>query len=215
MSDGAKAAPDWARIEIDYRAGIKPLRQIAAEHGITHGAVNKRAVRDEWVRDLGAKIRQRAESKVSKAAVSATVSKDRAVTEKMVVEANAEAIVRVRLAHRSDISRARKLAVALLAELEAQTGGLEELAALGEMLRDDSAAGRDRLNEAYQAVISLPERTKTLKALAEALKTLIYLEREAFGITPVEPDDPGSGRSPNPEDAAATFAWLCQQGARR
>lgn len=46
------AAPDWERIEMDYRAGIKTLRQIADENGITHGAVNKRAKRDGWERDL-------------------------------------------------------------------------------------------------------------------------------------------------------------------
>lgn len=48
----AKAAPDWERIELDYRAAIKTLRQIADENGITHGAINKRARRDGWERDL-------------------------------------------------------------------------------------------------------------------------------------------------------------------
>ena len=41
----AKPAPDWEKIEADYRAGIKTLRQIAGEHGVTHGAINKRAQR--------------------------------------------------------------------------------------------------------------------------------------------------------------------------
>ncbi len=36
------SSPDWEAIELDYRAGIKTLRQIAGEHGITHDAVNKR-----------------------------------------------------------------------------------------------------------------------------------------------------------------------------
>ena len=44
------AAPDWERIELDYRAGVKTLRQIADEHGISHGAINKRAKRDGWER---------------------------------------------------------------------------------------------------------------------------------------------------------------------
>ena len=47
---------DWERIELDYRAGIKTLRQIGEEHGITHGAINKRAKRDGWERDLSQKI---------------------------------------------------------------------------------------------------------------------------------------------------------------
>ena len=45
-------AVDWERIELDYRAGIKTLRQIAGENGITEGAIRKRAKRDDWDRDL-------------------------------------------------------------------------------------------------------------------------------------------------------------------
>ena len=45
-----KSAIDWVAIEVDYRAGVKPLRLMAEEHGITHGAINKRAKRDCWTR---------------------------------------------------------------------------------------------------------------------------------------------------------------------
>jgi len=41
---------DWSVVESAYRTGIKTLRQIAQENGITHGAVNKRAKRDAWER---------------------------------------------------------------------------------------------------------------------------------------------------------------------
>lgn len=54
---GAKKTPDWERIEADYRAGVLSLREIAAANGITEGAIRKRAKRDGWTRDLGAKIR--------------------------------------------------------------------------------------------------------------------------------------------------------------
>lgn len=56
----AKPQPDWKAIELDYRAGIKTLREIADAHGITHGAINKRAKRDGWTRDLKAKIQAKA-----------------------------------------------------------------------------------------------------------------------------------------------------------
>ncbi len=46
-----KTSPDWERIELDYRAGIKSLRQIGEEHAISEGAVRKRAKRDEWERE--------------------------------------------------------------------------------------------------------------------------------------------------------------------
>mgnify|MGYP001581759619 CR=1 FL=1 len=52
MSKEHKQAPQWERIELDYRAGIKSLRQIAAEQGISEGAIRKRAKRDDWSRDL-------------------------------------------------------------------------------------------------------------------------------------------------------------------
>ena len=71
---GRKAPPDWERIEFDYRVGLKTLRQIADENGISHGAINKRAKRDGWERDLSAKIQSKADALVSKAEVSSRVS---------------------------------------------------------------------------------------------------------------------------------------------
>lgn len=41
---------DWEKIEFDYRAGIKTLREIAVEHGITHAYVNKKANQEGWMR---------------------------------------------------------------------------------------------------------------------------------------------------------------------
>ncbi|ADU99431.1 hypothetical protein [Alicycliphilus denitrificans] len=188
--DAGIAAPDWERIELDYRAGIKTLRQIADEHGITHGAINKRAKRDGWERDLSGKIQAKADALVSKAAVSSEVSKESKIAEKLVIDANAQAVAEVRLAHRRDIQRARRLTNALLDELEQETDRdtLEQLKKLGElMFEPDEKTGRDRLNELYQAVISLPERSKTMKTLAESLQKLVDMERAAFGMDKDQP----------------------------
>ncbi len=185
----SKPAPDWERIELDYRAGIKTLRQIAEEHGITHGAINKRAKRDGWERDLSEKIHAKADALVSRAAVSTPVSADTRMKEQAVVDANAHAVADVRLAHRRDIHRARRLTNALLDELERQTDPdtLVLLEELGELLKNpDEKTGRDRLNEVYQAVISLPERSKTMKVLAESLQKLVDMERQAFGMNDKE-----------------------------
>jgi hypothetical protein len=185
----SKPAPDWERIELDYRAGIKTLRQIAEEHGITHGAINKRAKRDGWERDLSERIHAKADALVSRAAVSSPVSADTRMKEQAVVDANAHAVADVRLAHRRDIHRARRLTNALLDELERQTDPdtLVLLEELGELLKNpDEKTGRDRLNEVYQAVISLPERSKTMKVLAESLQKLVDMERQAFGMNDKE-----------------------------
>ncbi|WP_230847636.1 hypothetical protein [Comamonas testosteroni] len=158
-----KAAPaDWERIELDYRAGIKTLRQIADENGITHGAVNKRAKRDGWERDLSEKIQRKVDALVSKAAVSSEVPKETRAAERAVVDANAQAIADVRLAHRRDIHRARRITNALLDELEQQADAdtVALLEQLGENMRNSDENGIDRLNDLYHKVISLTEYAK-------------------------------------------------------
>lgn len=175
-------APDWERIELDYRAGIKTLRQIAGENGISHGAINKRAKRDGWERNLSEKINAKAEALVSKALVSTQVSTETKIAEKQLIEANAQAVADIRLAHRRGIHRARRLANALLEELEKQTGQVPELQELGELLRSPDERGTDKLNDLYQAIISLPERSKTMKVLADSLRITVDMERQAFGM---------------------------------
>jgi hypothetical protein len=104
---------DWELIERDYRAGVLSVREVAASQGITHGAINKRAKRDGWERDLKAKIQAKAEALVSKREVSSAVSAERVATDRVIVEANAERIADVRMAHRTDIARGRRLAISL------------------------------------------------------------------------------------------------------
>ena len=193
--EAGKGAPaDWERIELDYRAGVKTLRQIADENGITHGAINKRAKRDGWERDLAEKIQAKADALVSKAAVSKEVSTDTRIKEQAVIDANAMAVADVRLAHRQDIQRGRRIANALFAELEKQTDpetvGL--LADLGEIMRSPDEHG-DKLNDLYQKVVSLPERARTAKTLAETLRIVVDMERTAFGMDAKDADKPPPG----------------------
>jgi hypothetical protein len=180
----AKTAPDWERIEVDYRAGSKSLREIAAEHGISHVAINKRAKRDGWERNLAAKVKAKADALVTKAEVTAAVTADTKITEAVTVEVEAQVQARIRLAHRKDIGRTRGIVMSLLAELEQQVGGetVELLERLGEILRKEDKDGQDRLNDLYQKIVSLPGRAKTMKDLGESLRVLVTLEREAFGI---------------------------------
>ncbi len=183
-NQNTKPAPEWEKIEADYRAGIRTLREVAAEHGISHGAINKRAKRDGWSRDLSGKIAAKADELVSKSAVSRAVSTETRIPEREIIDANAQAIVSVRLSHRKDIQRSRRVAMALLEELEQQAGGEQValLEQLGELLRREDDRGQDKLNDLYQKVISLPGRAKTMKDLGETLRVLVTLERQAFGL---------------------------------
>lgn len=174
--------PDWEAIERAYRAGLLSIREIASTQGITHGAINKRAKRDGWERDLKAKIQAKADSLVSKRTVSTEVSTKQADTEREIIEVNAEVIANVRMAHRGDISRGRRLTNKLLDELEGLTDNRELFDQLGELMRDPDDSGFDKRNDLYSKVINLPGRSKTMKELAETLKTLISLERQAYDL---------------------------------
>jgi len=191
MSESPKPTTDWERIEADYRAGILSLREIANQHGITEGAIRKRAKRDQWTRNLAAKIQAKAEELVRKEAVRVPSTQLTPATEKQVVEANAQAVYEVRIAHRTDIRRAKTLSIALLAELEAQTVNPELMARLGELMFKPDEKGVDKLADAYAKAISLPGRITSMKALAETLKNLVLMERESWGLdkTPEGPQD--------------------------
>ena len=152
-------AVDWERIELDYRAGAMSLREIAANHpGTNHVAIARRAKTEGWTRDLSERIKAKAEDLVTRAAVTADVTANRAVTEKQVVEANAQA--------------------------QAQVGpeNAALLAGLGEVMRSPDENGQDKLNDLYRKIISLPERAKTAKTLAETLRIAVDMERQAFGM---------------------------------
>lgn len=190
---GSKQAFDWEAIERDYRAGLLSVREIAGRHGCTHTAINKRARADGWARDLKAKIKAKAEAMVSRREVSSEVSRVSTVspveTEQQIIEANAEAIVSVRMAHRTDIRRSRGLANKLLDELEQLTDNRELFEQFGELMRNPDDFGNDRLNDLYRKVVDLPNRTKVMKELAETLKTLITLERQAYNLDEQEHED--------------------------
>ncbi len=185
----AMAKPDWEAIESAYRAGLLSLREIASQHGISEGAIRKRAKRDDWSRDLNAKVKERADDLVRKAEVRKKVRSENALTERVLIEASAEVIASVRMEHRGDIRRAREITNMLFDELAAECTDVDALEKLGEMMRCPDDKGRDKLNELYHSIISMPERVKSAKALSEALKNLIGLERQAYDIGSTTPDD--------------------------
>lgn len=152
-----KTPPDWIAIERDFRAGVKSVRQIASENGITHGAINKRAKRDEWTRDLKAKIQAKADAIVSKA-VSSEVAASKRLTENAVVDSNAHLQANVRLRHRSDALRLNQTLQRLGADLDGEAG----------------------------KKLPLAEQAKIAKNLVDAFGSMVAIDREAYGIK-VEP----------------------------
>lgn len=198
----ARAAVDWERIEADYSAGVKSIREIARENGITDAGIRDRAKKAGWSRSVEAKVAARAEKLLRTEALRTELRTEKEVTEREVIEASAQAIVNVKLNHRKSIGRQRQLVETLLAELESQTteNGLFEQ--LGELMRSEDDKGVDKLNDLYKKIIAFPQRVDSMKKLAETLKHLIYLEREAFDIAP----------APTPTDNALSSIAKAIQG---
>ena len=128
------------------------------------------------------KIKNKAEKIVTEQTVTADVTAKSSVSENEIIDSNARVIADVRLSHRKDIGKARSLANSLLEELEHQTINREDYESLGILLRSEDERGIDKLNDLYMKAMSTPSRIVSMQKLADTMKTLIGLEREAFGI---------------------------------
>lgn len=64
------AKPDWEAIELAYRAGVLSIRELVGKYSISHQALSKRAKKDDWERDLKAKVQAKADALVAKRKVA-------------------------------------------------------------------------------------------------------------------------------------------------
>lgn len=197
-SQASKPQIDWERIELDYRAGVKSLREIADGSGTSHVNIAKRAKAQGWVRDLTKKIEAKANELVNKASVNTPVNKASPAAERATVEAVANTQATIRLAHRADIERARRLCMGMLTELEQQSADPALITEAADILRSTppeemTKEKRAKLAEMAAKAGSLQSRSSTMRSLAESLKGLIALERQAFGIREEMPEPPPPG----------------------
>lgn len=172
---------DWEKIELDYRAGIKTLRQIADEHGISHVAINKKAKAEEWSRDLSAKIQKKAQDLVTKNLVTKEVTKEKLVTEKQIIDANANVVANVDIRQRKDVARYQSLMNKLFDELETISGNenAEALEQLSVMMENEGLASEDALVQ-FKRISTLGSRVKIAKDLGDTIAKLIPLERTIY-----------------------------------
>lgn len=241
MSDSPseKPSPDWRQIEQDYRVGIKSVRQIAGEHGVSHTAIQKAAKRHEWSRDLSAKITARADELVAKSAVASPVATESGSaaptgmrnllrpTEAAIVDGNARVVADVRLTHRRTILRLQSLATVLTGELEVTSSpegqGLVEslMDAVDKPDEDDEEtaleqkARRKKQLELLDKVLGLPERIDSMKRLVELSDRLVQLERQAHGITDKTPLESAGGPMLNDAERSSRAATLLQMAMAR
>lgn len=189
MADEAKKHIDWELIERDYRAGLKTLRQIGEERGVSHAAIAKRAKTFGWVRDLSEKIQQAAKAKVTKQAVTKTVTKESLLTDAQTVDAYSDIVAQVDTIQREDVKLAIDNSRSQLQELVAlgDPQFRERLVALGEEFDESGPTPNgswkvDKKKELYDYIISLAGRVKMAKEIAGSHGVYIPLQRRIFGL---------------------------------
>lgn len=180
---------DWEAVEREYRAGQLSVSEIGRQHDVSHTAINKRAKKEAWVRDLAARVRQ----EVSARLVSDEVSTANAHE---AVDLAARRGVEVVRSHRRDIGRSRDVLGRLIEELDMVTAHRaeleEEIDAFVEIEGGESEAAKARAEKrraAMHRAISLGSRAGSMLSLSSALKNVVVLERQAFSLD----EDSGDG----------------------
>lgn len=194
---------DRARLEVEYRAGIKSLRTLGAEFGLSGARVAQIAEEEDWTRDLKARIRAATEAKLNSAILNVKVDSDKVALEDEVVDANANRQVGVVRRQGERIGKLTDIADRMTKELADKLDNAVELEVLGDLLHAPDDKGRDKLNEIYRKVIDFPNRVSALKNLVETSKTLIALERQNVGLADNANGEADSGPKTEMSDSEA------------
>lgn len=188
ISDG----PDWDAIERVYRTNTLSNRELGSAYGISETAIRKRAKKYGWTRDLEQRVRERSEELVrqhevrealaGRGTVPPAITRDINTPEDMAVEIGAAATANIKLSHKRGAVRMRAFADQLMDEVQQSLGSQDALREVAEVLAAVNDTTPEKLMEVMQRVVSLPGRVDTLKKLAEAVKIVYGLEREAWGM---------------------------------
>lgn len=193
MATKEKRFIDWELVEKAYRAGIKTLRQIGEEYGISHTAINKKAKELGWTRDLTEKIQQRAQSIVTRQEVSkqvsSRVSKEQQLSDAETVREYGDIVASVDMSQRDDVKLAMEVTRGQLVELATMSDPKfrEALEWLGDQMDESGPTPNggfkvDKLNELYKYIISMPGRVKASKEIAASHGVYIPIQRKMYKL---------------------------------
>jgi len=192
MADGkAKRPPvDWEAMEPDWRTGFKSVLQLSKEYGVSRAAIIKHWDKEGVERDLSAKINAKAEALVTQALVTPQVTQKGRVSERELIEANANISATAVLAQHADLAESAELERKLMIELTVMTDQNEAFEQFGDMMRQPDEFNQDKKNDFYNGAISHPQRVKSAKLLMDMRKARIETERKVLRIDEkIQPGD--------------------------
>ncbi len=183
-------------------------------HGVSDTAIRKRAKAEGWHRNLSDRVHEQVRSELVrtefaiKESVRSSRPADQPLTEREIIDVSAAAIVQVVRSHRVQIAQGTTLVQAMMVQL---MQAVTERAELEQAIADETKTDRnqDRYNKLMKA-IALPTHAGVMFNLANSLKILVALERQAFSIG----DDP-EPPAPPAEQAKEGFDDLREAFRRR
>ena len=192
---------DWNQVEADFRAGIKPLRQIGKEYAVnnngtklSHSAIIKHYKELGVERNLAQAIKEKAAKKVTTLLVTKSTQRHLSLTDSQIIEKNAAQSANIQLSHRHDVGENKQVILKLLHELNFQTDNqdsYERLLALveedarvpdGELETRSQTETRAKLRQYFNKSLSTASRIDSVKKLTDALRSIIDTERKLYGI---------------------------------
>lgn len=180
----AEKETDWVGIEREYREGLRSNRAIAADYGVTEGAIRKQAKAEGWIKGEAHAVRARAVEIANERATPRYIpnSPER-------VEALAQVGADILVRHRKDAAILQSLVQDMAAQLHDQTHHERDLAEALTEFYEAKAANNPLLAAAYKQqcnnalhAIGLNNRSKTLLNLANAQGKLVEIERKSWNL---------------------------------
>ncbi len=157
---------------------------------MSRAAIIKHWDKEGVERDLSAKINAKAEALVTQALVTPQVTQKGRVSERELIEANANISATAVLAQHADLAESAELERKLMIELTVMTDQNEAFEQFGDMMRQPDEFNQDKKNDFYNGAISHPQRVKSAKLLMDMRKARIETERKVLRIDEkIQPGD--------------------------
>jgi hypothetical protein len=178
---------DWEAVEKEWRTDQLSNVQIGKLYECSEGAIRKRAKKYGWKKDLAKKVRVRVREKLVRDEVrihspqtDEADNKPNEADDEAIVEQAASTRFEVIRSHYKRIRTSSDAVEVLMEQLKNVAITREELEEfiLQETKDDKSPKRRNIMLKA----VSLPQHASTVLNLTTALKNLITLERQAFGL---------------------------------
>lgn len=183
---------DWELVEREFRAGQLSVAEIGRQCGVSHQAINKRAKREGWTRNLAEKVRVEVAARLVAADVAGRNARE-------TIDSAATRGVEVRLLQRTDIAQLNELKRTLVNRLACILRGEQPD---GICLGERESPG------------------DLIEKLSRVTSRLIPLERQAFSLDePTKLEVTGKDGAPlmditNEERVLALEILLAKNGAK-